>query len=97
VTQLWYCPNCDAQARTVDAKLPMHQCSGIKGLVSPLVLVGTKAKVETREREDYVGKELVQTDAEGNVVMSTVTTRDDGQDCTIYVGTATVSTEVHGE
>jgi hypothetical protein len=85
---LWYCPNCDAQARTVDASLPMHTCAGIKGLVSPLILQGTKAKTETREREDYVGKELVQTDAEGNVVMSTVTTRDDGEDCTVYVGTA---------
>jgi len=92
--QLWYCPNCDAQARTVDAALPMHTCVGIKGLVAPLVLQGTKAKTETREREDYVGRELAQVDGEGNVVMSTVTTRDDGQDCTIYVGTATaVSTD----
>lgn len=66
----------------------MHQCAGIKGLVSPLVLCGTKAKVETQEREDYVGDELVQTDADGNVIMSTVTTRDDGQDCTVYVATA---------
>lgn len=88
MAQFWYCPNCDAEARTVDAKLPMHQCGGIKGLISPLVLVGTKAKVETREREDYVNDELVQIDADGDVVMSTITTRDDGQDCTIYVPTA---------
>lgn len=66
----------------------MHQCAGIRGLVSPLILVGTKAKIETQAREDYVGDELVQHDAEGNVVMSTVTTRDDGQDCTVYVATA---------
>jgi len=88
VAQLWYCPNCDAEARTVDAALPMHACGGIKGLVAPLVLSGTKAKTETRDREDYVGKELVQTDAEGRIVMSSVTTRDDGEDCTVYVGTA---------
>jgi hypothetical protein len=88
VVQLWYCPNCDAEARTVDAALPMHACGGIKGLVAPLVLSGTKAKTETRDREDYVGKELVQTDAEGRIVMSSVTTRDDGEDCTVYVGTA---------
>jgi hypothetical protein len=50
----------------------------------PLILVGTKAKVETVERQDYVGKELVQTDSEGNVIMATVVTRDEGQDCTVY-------------
>lgn len=85
----WYCPNCDAAARTVDTKLPMHTCSAIKGLVAPLILRGTKAKVETVEREDYVGRELVQTDGDGRPITATVTTRDDGQDCTIYVPTAT--------
>lgn len=88
MARYWYCPNCDAEARTVDAALPMHKCKGIAGLTSPLILRGTNAKIEANEREDYVGDELVQTDAEGRVIMSTTTTRDDGQDCTIYVATA---------
>lgn len=88
MAQLWYCPNCEAEARTVDASLPMHPCAGIAGLMAPLVLQGTKAKITTNEREDYVGNENVQSDAEGRVVMSTTTERDDGQDCTIYVATA---------
>jgi hypothetical protein len=66
----------------------MHACKGISGLTAPLILEGTKGKTEVNEREDYVGNEFVQTDAEGRVVMSTITTRDDGQDCTVYVATA---------
>jgi hypothetical protein len=69
----WYCPNCDAAARTVDAALPMHQCGGLKGLLAPLVLRGSSAKTEAREREDYVGGELVQTDGDGRPIMATVT------------------------
>jgi hypothetical protein len=53
-----------------------------------MVPAGTKAKVEAKEREDYVGKEEVQTDGEGKPVMSIVTTRDEGQDCTVLAPTA---------
>ena len=45
-------------------------------------------KVEAREREDYVGHELVQTDEAGRSVMSVVTTRDDGQDAIVFAPTA---------
>jgi len=87
--QHWYCPNCDAAARTVaDNKLPMHSCPGLHDLTIPLVKSGTKCKIEAVEREDYVGRELVQTGSHGRPVMSVVTTRDDGQDCTIYPATA---------
>jgi hypothetical protein len=89
--RLWYCANCDAEARTVDASVPMHRCGGIAGLLSPLVLRGTNAKTVVNERQDYVGRDVPQTDADGKVVMSTTTVRDDGQDCTIYVPTAQVS------
>jgi hypothetical protein len=50
---------------------------------------GTRCKVEAAEREDYVGKEMVQTDGEGRPVMSVVTTRDDGQDCAVLAPCAT--------
>jgi hypothetical protein len=52
---------------------------------------GVKGKVEVREREDYVGKELVHKDANGRPVMSVVTTRDEGQDCVVFAPTATAS------
>jgi len=54
----------------------------------PLVRDSAKCTIEVIEREDYVGRELVQTDEGGRPVMAVVTTRDDGQDCTIYAPTA---------
>lgn len=65
----------------------------MKGLTAPMVPAGIKAKVEAVERPDYVGKELVQTDGEGKPIMSLVTTRDDGQDVTVFAPTATAETE----
>lgn len=96
--QLWYCPhrNCESRAKTVDAKIPMHPCKGLKGLLAPLVREGERAKVETREREDYIGNEDVQFDADGRPVMSVVTTRDTGQDCTVFAPIAHVDTKEWG-
>jgi hypothetical protein len=55
------------------------------------VPAGTRAKVETVERGDWVGRELVQTDGNGRPVMAIRTTRDDGIDCTVLAPCATVS------
>jgi hypothetical protein len=56
---------------------------------------GTKAKVELREREDYVGREKVALDPErGRPVQSVVTTRDDGQDTAVFAPTATLSGDI---
>ena len=87
----WECPNCTFTDVTREA-LPhsrMHACRGLKGLTAPMVPAGTRAKVEAQVREDYVGSELVQTDGDGRPVMSVVTTRDDGQDCSVFAPTAT--------
>lgn len=92
----WVCANdCGSWARTVDAKTPMHRCrsKGLAGLLVPLVVVGTSCKVEAIEREDMIGDEHVQTDADGRPVMSVVTTRDDGQDCTVYAPVAVATRE----
>jgi hypothetical protein len=93
VERYWYCPNCDAEARTVDTALPMHNCAGIAGLTAPLIVRGVAGKTVVNDRQDYVGRDVPQTDADGKVVMSTTTVRDDGQDCTIYVPTAQLSVE----
>lgn len=87
--QLWYCPNCEVEAQTFDAKQPFHPCPKLPGLLSPLVRQGVKAKVEAVEREDYIGNALVQVDAHGRPIMSIVTTRDEGQDVAVYPETAT--------
>jgi hypothetical protein len=46
--------------------------------------------VETRDREDYVGHELVQVDGEARPVMSIVTRYSDGRtDCAVLAPRAT--------
>lgn len=90
----WECPNCDLQqvTRQANPHTRFHPCRGLRGLTAPMVPAGTRCKVEAVERGDYIGRELVQTDAAGRPVMAAVTTRDDGQDCAVYAPTATGST-----
>jgi len=92
--QRWTCPNCTHTDVTHEANphTRFHACAGVKGLTAPMVPAGTKCKVEAREREDYIAGELVQTDGDGRPVMSLITTRDDGQDCTVFAPTATAFT-----
>lgn len=89
----WYCPECTESALTFDDKIPMHRCHRLSGLMTPLVPADVRAKHERVEREDYIGKELVQMDGDGRPVMAVVTTRDDGQDCTVYAPTASMGIE----
>ena len=88
----WYCPNCAVQDVTHEPRphTRYHACSGLRGLTAPMLPAGTKAKVYAVERQDYVGKEMVQLDPErGRPVMSVVTIRDDGQDAIVFAPTAT--------
>ncbi len=87
----WECPNCAQEDVTHEARphTRFHTCKGLRGLTAPMIPAGTRAKVEAIEREDYVGTEDVQLDPErGRPVMSVVTTRDDGQDVTVFAPTA---------
>jgi predicted RNA-binding Zn-ribbon protein involved in translation (DUF1610 family) len=88
----WYCPNCGKrdQTREVRPHSRFHTCPKLRGLAAPMLPAGTAAKVELREREDYVNGEKVQLDPERKrPVMSVVTTRDDGQDVAVFAPTAT--------
>jgi hypothetical protein len=91
----WECPNCDFTDVTQQAgpHVRFHPCAGLRGLSAPMVLAGTRAKVVAVEREDYVGGELVQTDDDGRPVMAIVTTRDEGQDCTVLAPCATARSQ----
>lgn len=86
----WVCPNCSTTSQTEEPRphSQMHWCPGLRGLYAPMVPAGTKAKVEARDREDYVGNDLVQTDENGRPVMSIVTTRDNGEDVRVLAPTA---------
>jgi hypothetical protein len=86
VERCWECPNCDLTEVTYEREphTRFHTCRGLRGLSAPMVPAGTKAKVETVERGDYLNGEVVTTDGDGRPIMSVITTRDDGQDCAVY-------------
>lgn len=81
----------------MDDAIPVHKCQYGNGLISPLVRANTKAKIIVVEREDYVGKEKVQTDASGRPVMAVTTERDEGQDCIVFPASATAATTANEE
>jgi hypothetical protein len=95
--QHWHCPKCGLDdvthipAGTVAQR--MHACSAFAGLTVPMLPAGVKADLRAVERQDYIGGELVQVDANGRPVMAVVTTREDGQDCTVYAPTAIARTQ----
>lgn len=88
----WYCPNCGKTDVSHEPRphSRFHTCPKLRGLTAPFVPLGTKAKVELREREDYVNGDMVRLDPEQQrPVMSIVTTRDNGQDVAVFAPTAT--------
>lgn len=94
----WYCPTCPQTAVTHEAQphTRYHTCTRgpAAGMTVPMVPAGTRCKVEAVERQDYVGGEIIQTNAAGRPVMNVTVTRDDGQDCTVYAPCATATAKV---
>lgn len=89
--QHWSCPNCTTTAVTQGQPNQFHDCAGLRGLSAPMVIDGTDCKVESVEREDYVGHEDVRYDGEGRPIMSVVTTRADGSnDAAVFAPAAQV-------
>ena len=90
----WYCPNCGTTAQTNEARphTQYHHCPKLRYVAIPLTSmpsVGTAAKIELRQPEDYIGAQLVQFDGERRPIQSVVTTRDNGNDVAVYPPTAT--------
>lgn len=86
--QRWVCPNCAATAVTSGQPNRFHNCGGLRGILAPMVLEGTRCKVVVEERQDYVGREDVRVDGEGRPVMAVRTVRDDGEDLAVFAPTA---------
>lgn len=89
--QRWECPSCGLLDVTHEQRThtQMHPCPALGGLLTPMVPAGSKARHVAREREDYVGSDLVQLDDNGRPVMSLTTEHDDGrQDCMIFAPAA---------
>ncbi|MFH0980636.1 MAG: hypothetical protein V2A79_03745 [Planctomycetota bacterium] len=90
----WYCPSCHLTDQTKGAQYTnrWHSCSKHGGLKTPMLPAGVKGKHVSVMRQDYVGKELVRLDDAGRPVMNITTTRDEGQDCTVFCPTARAHT-----
>lgn len=88
----WKCLSCARRSitREVIPQARSHACTGRLGLQIPMVLATARARHVTREREDYIGAELVQYAPEnGRPVMAVETHHDDGRvDAVVYVPTA---------
>lgn len=78
--QFWECPNCSLRDRTTEAQphTRFHACPGLKGLTAPMVPAGSGCRVFAAPREDYVGGQDVQFDADGEAISAVVTERPDG-------------------
>ena len=93
INRQWECPNCTQTALTHDPRphSQFHTCAGLRGLTAPMIPAGTKAKITAHDRDDYVGNELVPTDANGRPIMSVTTERPDGSnDTVVFASTATM-------
>lgn len=92
----WECPNCDTQdvCSVKPGQTRMHNCPGLKGLVAPLVPLGTRCKTEVVEWEDYVrNPDAVRTDGDGRPVSAVNVTREDGNDVYVFPAAAHVRME----
>jgi hypothetical protein len=90
----WNCPNCKVTTVTKDAAIPFHACLGLSGLSAPLHLAGSKVKVTTIERGDYLGNEKGVRMVKGRPIMALKTERPDGSnDLAVYAPMAGVGVE----
>jgi len=99
-TKNWQCPACDLQYVTREPRphTPMHPCKAMHGLLAPYVEV-TGTELDRRavrlvrvDREDYVGGDIVRTDAEGRPASAVITERADGSnDCHAFAATASAT------
>lgn len=85
----WECPNCPATDRTPwTTPNRFHDCPALGGLTAPMIKTGSGARLVVVGREDYVGREDVQT-ANGRPVMAIRVDRPDGSnDLVAYPPTA---------
>ena len=96
----WQCPACDLQYVTREARphTPMHPCSKMNGLLAPYVEVTgleldhSAVRLVRVDRDDYVGGDIVRTDAEGRPAAAVLTERADGSnDCHAFASTASAT------
>lgn len=89
----WICSNGCGVVDLTPAGLPnrFHTCRALGGISAPLVPDGSDVRVRAVEREDYIGQEIVQLDANGRPIMAVITDRPDGSyDTAVMAPTASM-------
>jgi hypothetical protein len=89
--QVWVCPYCPVSLRTKGhgTRTPLHECAGKAGFRLPMLAQGERGDIRVIEREDYVGREDVQVDADGRPIMRAEVEHEDGHsDVYVYAPTA---------
>jgi len=96
--QVWVCAHCSTRIRTKGhgTTTPLHECSAHGGFRLPMLAEGERGDLRLVEREDYVGTEDVQVDADGRPIMRAELTREDGHtDVWAYAPTAHAGGRAH--
>jgi hypothetical protein len=78
--QRWECAHCNTRATTRGEPNRYHDCPGLAGIMTPMVLEEHRGLVlvRTRVREDYIGGDDVTKDDNGVPIMAVETLRADG-------------------
>lgn len=91
----WVCPLCHKEDYSAGKRLDsgevmsrFHPCPSLGLMLTPMIPAGTKAKITAHERDDYVGKDIIQTDAYGRPIMSITVERETGMDTVVFAPTA---------
>lgn len=95
----WVCAaGCGKTSQTREARphSQLHVCPKMGGIVTPMVTEGTKAKIELREREDYLNGDEGQPMVGGRAIMSMKVTRDDGEDVRVFAPLARIRGQAGG-
>ena len=89
----WHCPACGLTDRTQQHgyHVRYHTCPKTRMLSIAMLPAGTAGKIVVHEREEYVGKEIVQYDQAGRALVSAETVRDNGNDLIVYAPMARAS------
>jgi hypothetical protein len=94
----WICHHCTATdvTRIAGTHSRFHACRGMALMTIPFVPEGVDCVVETAERQDYIGAELVQRNAEGRPIMNVSTRYADGHnDLAVFMPTARGKVQAH--
>jgi hypothetical protein len=91
VEQTWCCRDCSTRMRArTGTRTPLHECPAHNGIRLPMLAEGEHGDLRLNVRDDYVGKEDVVYDEDGQPIMSAEIVREDGNDVWAYAPAARV-------